>query len=407
MNRRLFAIFLVFCLLLSAEASIFAQGDSYLDTIYRAKDKGTAAGTNQNEINYACPLTSGNSQTAADDDKWPVNDKPEDVVDVGEPVGDPSQQAAIEKLQRTIDSLMRVLTGKMCGVRIVVRVIPCRRIIPRPKPEPAPTPKPEPSPTPKPEPKPEPQPQPQPTPKPEPTPEPAPQPQPQPTPQPEPAPQPDITPPQGKDAIRASIKQKWGIDAADGQNQTWSENQLKAADEAFASLPPFFRNCTDVVYRDGPPYSSFIPPTAAAYVIVPQRKIHMLDLSTKMTQSGYNSLVAAYGRAPTQEEQMAYLKHNFKRTLVHEMTHTFQNTYPQVMRTWQNTFWPGGRLTGTCPTGYGRTQPVEDMAESVATYWTGGSIRNGYFVSNSGARMDLNRYNFIKNNIMDGKEYLN
>jgi hypothetical protein len=133
----------------------------------------------------------------------------------------------------------------------------------------------------------------------------------------------------------------------------------------------------------------------------------MLDLSAQMTQGAYNSLVAAYGRAPTTEEQMAYLKHNFKRTLVHEMTHCFQNTYPQVMQTWSQKFWPGGRLVGQCPTGYGRTQPVEDMAESVATYWTGGSIRNGVFVSRSGTTMDLERYNFIKKYIMDGKEYLN
>ncbi len=69
---------------------------------------------------------------------------------------------------------------------------------------------------------------------------------------------------------------------------------MKAADEALATLPEFFRKTTDVIYRDGPPYASFIPSSASAYVIVPQRKIHMLDLSTQMTQSGYNSLVAAY-----------------------------------------------------------------------------------------------------------------
>lgn len=132
----------------------------------------------------------------------------------------------------------------------------------------------------------------------------------------------------------------------------------------------------------------------------------MLDLSVSMTQNAYNSMVAAYGRAPTQAEQMAYLKHNFKRTLVHEMTHCFQNTYPQVYQAWAGRFWPGGRLSGTSPTGYGRTQPAEDMAESVATYYTGGSIRNGMFVSRSGATMDLNRYNFIKQYVMDGKEYL-
>ncbi len=207
--------------------------------------------------------------------------------------------------------------------------------------------------------------------------------------------------------MRAAVLAKYGISLTDGANNcSWSINQLNAANEAFGELPSFFRKCTDVVYRDGQPNASFIPPSASAYVMVPQRKVHMLDLSVSMTQNAYNSMVAAYGRAPTQAEQMAYLKHNFKRTLVHEMTHCFQNTYPQVYQAWASKFWPGGRLSGTCPTGYGRTQPAEDMAESVATYYTGGTIRNGMFVSKSGATMDLNRYNFIKQYVMDGKEYL-
>jgi hypothetical protein len=398
---------LLVILVFIACAPIYGQSGSYLDSIYNADEQGTSAAADEPETNYATTDT----------------DTPE-VVDVPEPTGDPAQQKALERLQGIINQIMRIIGGKMCGARITIVVIPCERIVPKPKPQPevvakpepkpapkptpAPTPQPEPKPTPAPTPQPKPTPAPTPTPKPEPTPTPAPKPTPAPTPAPKPEPQPTPQPPSdSKESVRAAIKAKYGIDAADGQNQTWSENQLRAADEAFASLPAFFRKCTDTVYRDGPPYDPRIPPSAAAYVIVPQHKIHMLDLSAQMTQGAYNSLVAAYGRAPSKDEQMAYLKHNYKRTLVHEMTHCFQNTYPQVMQTWSRTFWPGGRLAGQCPTGYGRTQPVEDMAESVATYWSGGSIRNGVFVSRSGTVMDLERYNFIKKYIMDGKEYLN
>lgn len=163
--------------------------------------------------------------------------------------------------------------------------------------------------------------------------------------------------------MRQYIKQKYNIDCADGDRATWSINQIRAAEEAFAELPPFFRDATQKVLRDGPA-PSFAPPSVLGYVIVPQRIVHMMDLSTKMTQGLYNSLTAAYGRAPTQEEQMHALKRNFQGTLVHEMTHTFQNTYPQIYDQWRRTF-----NHQTSPTGYGKTQPAEDMAESVRVYF--------------------------------------
>ncbi len=405
MNRRLaFVLWVMLCFVLTNIAPVTAQGDSYLDTIYRAGNAGTAVTGEDSQVNYA-----------GDDNQIP------EVVDVPDPVGDPQQQKAIEKLQSVINSLMRIIAGRMCGTRIIVVVIPCERLFPKP---PVPTAT---------------------------------------------ATSTSTSTSTGtststatatststststatttststatatstststatatntststatatstststatatgtdKESIRAAVKAKYNISLTDGTNGcSWSENQLKAADEAFGELPAFFRGCTDAVYRDGQPNASFIPASALAYVMVPQRKVHMLDLSVSMTQGAYNSMVAAYGRAPTQAEQMAYLKHNFKRTLVHEMTHCFQNTYPQVYQSWASRFWPGGRLTGTCPTGYGRTQPAEDMAESVATYYTGGSIRNGVFVSRSGATMDMNRYNFIKQYVMNGKEYL-
>jgi hypothetical protein len=291
---------------------------------------------------------------------------------------------------------MRILTGKLCGAKIVIVVIPCEKILPPPDPEPDPTPDPSPDPDPTPDPQPDPAPDPDPTP----DPEPAPDPDPAPDPQPDPDPDPTVKP-NDVGGMRSYVQQKYGINCSDGQGATWSINQLNAADEAFDSLPPFFREATQVVYRDGPA-PSFAPPTTLGYVIVPQRKIHMLDLSTKMTQGLYNSLVAAYGRAPTEEEQMYALKKNFQGTLVHEMTHTFQNTYPQIYNSWKQSF-----NHASSPTSYGKTQPAEDMAESVRVYWSGGRISNGKFISNSGVQMDLARYEFIKTHIMKGKEFLN
>jgi hypothetical protein len=389
MNRRtILALFLIFGFI-TVNICGYAQSESYLDTIYQAGDKGSAAALEEEDVNYVTDP-----------------EEPPEIVDIPEQKGLPEQQEALNRLQNIINNIMRILGGKMCGTKIVIVVIPCDKIVPKPPAEPEPTPDPTPDPAPDPQPDPDPAPEPDPAPQPDPTPdpEPAPQPDPAPDPQPEPDPAPEQNPgdkPDDVAGMRSYIQQKYGISCTDGDQANWSINQIKAADEAFESLPEFFRNATQVVYRDGPA-PSFAPPTVLGYVIVPQRKIHMMDLSTKMTQSLYNALTAAYGRPPTQEEQLYALKRNFQGTLVHEMTHCFQNTYPQVYQSWKNTF-----NCSSSPTGYGKTQPAEDMAESVRVYWSGGKIQNGKFISNGGIQMDLDRYEFIKAHIMKGKEFLN
>lgn len=400
MNRRLIHGFLLILFCLAFTMTGFAQSESYLDTIYQAGNQGSAAITDEEPVNYV------------------TEEEEPEIVDVPDQKGIPAQQEALNKLQNMINNIMRILAGKMCGTRIVIVVIPCDRIVPKPPPTGTST---------------------------------------------------GTstatstgtststgtatstgtstststgtstststststgtstststgtstatstststatstgtstgtTKPTDVAGMRSYIKQKYNIDCTDGDRATWSINQINAADEAFESLPSFFRGATQQVFRDGPA-PSFAPPSVLGYVIVPQRKVHMMDLSTKMTQGLYNSLVAAYGRAPTTEEQMYALKRNFQGTLVHEMTHCFQNTYPQVYNSWRSTF-----NCASSPTGYGKTQPAEDMAESVRVYWSGGSIRNGRFVSNSGVVMDMQRYEFIKTYIMKGKEYLN
>jgi len=111
------------------------------------------------------------------------------------------------------------------------------------------------------------------------------------------------------------------------------------------------------------------------------------------------------GREPTLKEQQDEVKIQFQYTLVHEMTHCFQNKYPEKLAEWKSKFWPDGKITGDCPTAYGKTLYYEDMAESVACYWLGGKIENGYFVTAFGTKMDLERYNYIKEFVMSGQEY--
>ncbi|EKD81458.1 MAG: hypothetical protein ACD_39C01798G0002, partial [uncultured bacterium] len=150
-----------------AFAPLYAQSGSYLDSIYKADEQGTSAVADESGTTFV----TGETETP-------------EVVDVPEPTGDPAQQKALERLQAIINQLMRVLGGKMCGTRVVIVVIPCERIVPKPKPQPEVVAKPKPEPAPKPAPKPTPKPQPAPTPKPQPAPTPKPQPTPTPAPKP-------------------------------------------------------------------------------------------------------------------------------------------------------------------------------------------------------------------------------
>jgi hypothetical protein len=206
------------------------------------------------------------------------------------------------------------------------------------------------------------------------------------------------------DEQKAVMDSNYSIEAVDGTS-TWSESQLKLANELLETMPSSFRGCTDEIIRDGEPPEG-APEGAAGYVTFYERRVHMLDSSTKLSQALLDSMTATLGRPPTTEEQLVQLKFQFKKTIAHEMTHCFQNTYPEVYREWQAQFWPGDKITGSCPSNYGKTLPYEDMAESVALYIMGGRIENGFFITAYGTKMDMDRYNFVKNKVLNGKEYL-
>lgn len=90
-------------------------------------------------------------------------------------------------------------------------------------------------------------------------------------------------------------------------------------------------------------------------------------------------------------------------TMVHEMAHCVQFNNWNVATAWTSQFW-GARNAYTGqqsyisapPTEYGKTNPLEDMAETVRLYYTAPSSLKS---------TNAARYAFVKNNIMGGREF--
>lgn len=197
---------------------------------------------------------------------------------------------------------------------------------------------------------------------------PQPQPQPLPQPQPQPQPQPNPEPTTGGIAgLKAEMRNKYSIDARDGDAQ-WSQRQLEEANKVLATLPACFRSHTKSIQRDGV-YRGMAG--VLGYVQMGIPTVHMMNGSCR--------------------------DGTFQGTLVHEMAHTWQANNYGLTNQWQRQFWANGRSPNPpSVSSYGNTQPVEDMAESVRTYWQNGP---------SMKRSQPARYDWIKNNVMGGKEF--
>ncbi len=181
------------------------------------------------------------------------------------------------------------------------------------------------------------------------------------------------TPPQGTTdgqgvaGLKAEMSAKYGIKAVDGDGAVWSQRQLEEANKVLSTLPEEFRKCTKNIQRD----AMFHSPNVLGYVQMGIPTVHLLNSCCQMG--------------------------TFQGTLVHEMTHTFQAYHPDITRMWQQTFWANGRSPSPpSVSGYGNTQPVEDMAESVRQYWQAGSYMK---------QTNPQRYEFVKKYIMGGKEF--
>lgn len=199
-------------------------------------------------------------------------------------------------------------------------------------------------------------------------------------------------------SMKAAIKRKYGVNLTD-HGASWDPMQLELVEKTFSKLPGSFLKATQNIVREPlpPPGKSRL---IAAYVIVPQRKIHLLDWGSKMSAQYLASFQKAYKRSPSNSELYEYLAQKIPGNLVHEMTHCLQHTKPALLVAWKKQF-----NQKDSPTNYGKTNQREDMAESTRLYFLGGRIRGNQFVAKSGEKMDLARYNFIKQNVMAGKEF--
>ena len=167
--------------------------------------------------------------------------------------------------------------------------------------------------------------------------------------------------------LKAEMAGKYGIKAVDGDGATWSQRQLEEANKVLSTLPKGFSGCTKSIQRD----AVFKSPNVLGYVQMGIPTVHLMNSCCSMG--------------------------SFQGTLVHEMTHTFQANHPDITRAWQQQFWANGRSPSPpSVSGYGNTQPVEDMAESVRQYWQAGSHMK---------QTNPQRYEFVKKYVMEGKEF--
>jgi len=171
--------------------------------------------------------------------------------------------------------------------------------------------------------------------------------------------------------LKAEMSAKYGISADDNQGGAkWSKRQLEEANKVLATLPAAFRNNTKSIARD---LGSDMPRGVLGWVQMGIPRVHLLNAST--------------------------YQGTFQGTLVHEMTHCWQANNRGLTQSWERQFWPNGRYGGPQPSsvsGYGNTQPVEDMAESVRQYWQAGASMKA---SNPA------RYEWVRVNVMGGKEF--
>ncbi|MBF0543844.1 MAG: hypothetical protein HQM08_05410 [Candidatus Riflebacteria bacterium] len=166
--------------------------------------------------------------------------------------------------------------------------------------------------------------------------------------------------------LKAQLQASYGI-SADENGAKWTQKEIQAANDIMATLPKAFWSCTKSILRE----TSYMSPNVLGYV---QMGIPQVHLENSCCYNG-----------------------TFQGTLVHEMTHNFQAAHPDVTNAWENQFWPNGNSpVSSSVSAYGNTQPLEDFAESVRTYWQSGPEMKAQYPD---------RYQFIKDNVMGGKEY--
>jgi hypothetical protein len=233
---------------------------------------------------------------------------------------------------------------------------------------------------------------------------------------------------------KAKIQSTYGIKCTDSTSN-FSLRQLELINEALekldngnSSTKSFLRATTEYIREKVVPdnFTSATvedgqKDTVMGYVIRGETAVHLMDYATVLSESDIKKIEEINNRKFTKSELVKLIEEEFTHTVVHEMTHAFQNSEKakgnDLIAKWQEKFWNNDKevkTDGIPPTSYAKTAPYEDMAECVSFYVTGNGIltknKDGVDVYKckdfSGTTMDMERYNFIKDNIFNGMEFL-
>ncbi len=234
------------------------------------------------------------------------------------------------------------------------------------------------------------------------------------------------------DDLKSKISSNYGVPCIDGSS-SFTTRQLQLIDEAFAKLnsknasaKAFLKTTAGIVRDSVPPNNIEVSTvddesTMTGYVIDGEKIVHILDKAATLSEQDIKDLEETNGRKFSQEELVQYIEDDFTNTIIHEMTHAYQNAEKEkgndIIEKWKERFWKSDteiKDGGITPSSYAQTEPGEDMAECVAFYVNGGGViytnteGKQVFRANdfSGSKMDIERYNWIKENIFNGAEFL-
>ena len=249
-----------------------------------------------------------------------------------------------------------------------------------------------------------------------------------------------VTPPSSNSAeeidnLKAKINSTYGIPVEEGDSK-FTVKQLELMDATFAMMKAAnstavnnFMKATTKIIRDKAVPEGFTSATVpesqldnvCGYVTKGKTEAHILDRAANLSEKNIKELEELNKRKFSQTELEEIVEDNYVHTIVHEMTHAFQNSEKEkgndLVAKWTEKFWESDtkiKSDGIAPSSYAKTAPYEDMAECVSYYVTGGGIKyknaDGKDVFRAydytGATMDIERYNWIKDNIFNGTEFL-
>ncbi len=237
------------------------------------------------------------------------------------------------------------------------------------------------------------------------------------------------------DNLKAKISSSYGIPVEDG-NSNFTVRQLELMDQTFekmkatnsAAVNNFMKATTKIVRDKALPENTVIATVdddnrenVAGYVTSGDTVVHILDRAVTLSEKNIKELEDINKRKFSQSQLMKHVEDSYVHTIVHEMTHAFQHSEKakgnDLVAKWQEKFWQNEtqiKTDGIAPSAYAKTAPYEDMAECVAYYVTGGGVKytntDGKEVVRAydftASTMDIERYNWIKENIFNGVEFL-